>query len=99
MHKRWKPPIAASYMKCLVKDVNDNAPIFTDPQPVRLHVEINDVRSLAPNMYVGQVNVEDPDDGDNGRVTLKIAAPMDKYIFRQQYLRAAAFLYFVVNSF
>ncbi|VDK83623.1 unnamed protein product [Litomosoides sigmodontis] len=61
-----------------IADVNDNAPMFIDPQPVRLRVEISDVRSLVPNMYVGQVNVEDPDDGDNGRVTLRIAPPMDK---------------------
>lgn len=47
---------------------------------MRLRVEINDALNLIPNMYVGQVNVEDPDDGDNGRVELRIAPPMDKYV-------------------
>uniref|UniRef100_A0A0R3RTT8 Cadherin-related tumor suppressor n=1 Tax=Elaeophora elaphi TaxID=1147741 RepID=A0A0R3RTT8_9BILA len=61
-----------------IADINDNAPIFTDPQPVRLRVEISDVFTFTPNMYVGQMNVEDPDDGDNGRVALRIAPPMDK---------------------
>ncbi|KAL3982486.1 Cadherin domain family protein [Acanthocheilonema viteae] len=61
-----------------IADINDNAPIFIDPQPIRLRVEISDVLNLAPNTYVGQVNVKDPDDGNNGRVALKIAPPMDK---------------------
>uniref|UniRef100_A0A915PEH5 Cadherin domain-containing protein n=1 Tax=Setaria digitata TaxID=48799 RepID=A0A915PEH5_9BILA len=61
-----------------VVDVNDNAPTFTDPQPVRLRVKVSEVLQLAPNIYVGQVNVEDPDDGDNGRIQLRIAPPMDK---------------------
>ncbi|VDO37022.1 unnamed protein product [Onchocerca flexuosa] len=65
-------------MKCLVQDNNDNAPIFTDSQPMRLRIKINDVLKLAPNMYVGQVNVEDPDDGLNGQIKLRIAPPMDK---------------------
>lgn len=67
-------------MKYSVKDINDNAPIFTDPQPIRLRVEISNALDLAPNMYVGEVKVEDPDDGDNGRVALRIAPPMDKYV-------------------
>ncbi|CAG9538422.1 unnamed protein product [Cercopithifilaria johnstoni] len=61
-----------------IADINDNAPIFIDPQPVRLRVKISDVLNLSTNMYVGQVNVKDPDDGDNGRMALRIAPPMDK---------------------
>ncbi|VDK67732.1 unnamed protein product, partial [Onchocerca ochengi] len=61
-----------------IMDINDNAPVFTDPQPVRLRVKINDVLKLAPNMYVGQVNVEDPDDSVNGQIKLRIVPPMDK---------------------
>ncbi|MCP9265674.1 Cadherin domain protein [Dirofilaria immitis] len=61
-----------------ITDINDNAPIFTDSQPMRLRVKINDMLKLAPNMYVGKVNVEDPDDGDNGHMKLRIASPMDK---------------------
>ncbi|KAM3725570.1 Cadherin-99C [Dirofilaria immitis] len=61
-----------------ITDINDNAPIFTDSQPMRLRVKINDMLKLSPNMYVGKVNVEDPDDGDNGHMKLRIASPMDK---------------------
>lgn len=48
---------------------------------MRLRVVIDDVSKLMPNMYLGQVNVEDPDSGENGRIKLRIAPPMDKYVF------------------
>uniref|UniRef100_A0AAF5PHW1 Cadherin domain-containing protein n=1 Tax=Wuchereria bancrofti TaxID=6293 RepID=A0AAF5PHW1_WUCBA len=61
-----------------IADINDNAPIFTDPQPVRLRVNKSGTVNFAPNTYLGQVNVVDPDDGDNGRVRFRIAPPMNK---------------------
>ncbi|KAK6110797.1 Cadherin domain family protein [Brugia pahangi] len=71
-HLHW------TIVQVVIADINDNAPIFTDPQPVRLRVNKSGVVNFAPNTYLGQVNVEDPDDGDNGHVGLRIASPMNK---------------------
>lgn len=39
-------------------------------------------------MYVGQIDVKDYDNGENGRVELKIAPPMDKYVMpNERFLR------------
>uniref|UniRef100_A0A914DJN7 Cadherin domain-containing protein n=1 Tax=Acrobeloides nanus TaxID=290746 RepID=A0A914DJN7_9BILA len=61
-----------------VKDVNDNAPEFLDPQPIKLHLSIDDVNEFAPNLKVGRIKVRDLDADDNGRITLRIMPPMNR---------------------
>ncbi|VDM96852.1 unnamed protein product [Thelazia callipaeda] len=74
----WNQHLYWTIVQIAIVDVNDNAPIFVDSQPIRLRVRIDDIHQIIPNMYLGQVNVEDADDGDNGKVGLRIAPPMDK---------------------
>ncbi|CAO4375317.1 unnamed protein product [Caenorhabditis nigoni] len=61
-----------------VMDVNDNAPIFTDPQPIRLRLSIDDIEQLTANMIIGKIGVEDADADDNGRLELRIMPPHNK---------------------
>lgn len=61
-----------------VMDVNDNAPIFTDPQPIRLRLSIDDIEQLSGNMIIGKIGVEDADADDNGRLELRIMPPHNK---------------------
>ncbi|VDN57472.1 unnamed protein product [Dracunculus medinensis] len=65
-------------IQVVVVDINDNAPIFMDPQPIRIRVDFNTVENIASNMMIGHLNVKDPDVGNNGRVQFKISPPMDK---------------------
>ncbi|CAI2350542.1 unnamed protein product [Caenorhabditis sp. 36 PRJEB53466] len=61
-----------------VMDVNDNAPTFTDPQPIRLRLSIDDIEQLSANMIIGKIGVEDVDADDNGRLELRIMPPHNK---------------------
>ncbi|CDO41063.2 Cadherin domain-containing protein [Caenorhabditis elegans] len=61
-----------------VMDVNDNAPTFTDPQPIRLRLSIDDIEQLTGNMIIGRIGVEDADADDNGRLELRIMPPHNK---------------------
>ncbi|CAD6191320.1 unnamed protein product [Caenorhabditis auriculariae] len=61
-----------------VLDVNDHAPLFVGPQPIRLRLSIDDIEQLTPNMLIGKVMVEDADADDNGRVELRILPPHNK---------------------
>ena len=78
---RSKYPDQALYWTILqvaVTDVNDNAPEFLDPQPIKLHLSIDSFNELGPNMVVGRLRVRDLDADDNGRVTLRIVPPMNR---------------------
>uniref|UniRef100_A0A1I7TVF4 Cadherin domain-containing protein n=1 Tax=Caenorhabditis tropicalis TaxID=1561998 RepID=A0A1I7TVF4_9PELO len=63
-----------------VMDVNDNAPVFTDPQPIRLRLSIDDIEQLTANMIIGKIGVEDADSDDNGRLELRIMPPHNKLV-------------------
>uniref|UniRef100_A0AC34RR14 Cadherin domain-containing protein n=1 Tax=Panagrolaimus sp. JU765 TaxID=591449 RepID=A0AC34RR14_9BILA len=78
---RSKFPDQALYWTILqvaVTDANDNPPKFVDPQPIHLHLSIDDFNDFGPNMKVGKINVRDIDADDNGRVTLRIVPPMNR---------------------
>ncbi|CAJ0929158.1 unnamed protein product, partial [Mesorhabditis belari] len=61
-----------------VLDVNDNSPHFVGPQPFRLRLSIDELDELNPNILIGKISVEDPDENDNGRLALSIQPPMDR---------------------
>uniref|UniRef100_A0A6I8NIF0 Protocadherin alpha 5 n=2 Tax=Ornithorhynchus anatinus TaxID=9258 RepID=A0A6I8NIF0_ORNAN len=59
------PPLSSSgTVTILVADVNDNAPSFSRPQQELLVAENN-----SPGASLGRVLAQDPDLGDNGRVS------------------------------
>lgn len=62
----------------MVQDLNDNSPHFVGTQPIRLSKNIDDLAELSPNMAIGRVEVEDPDEGDNGRLELRVAPPLNR---------------------
>lgn len=72
-------------LQVAVTDVNDNAPEFVDPQPIVLHLSVDNINEFGPNMKVGRIAVRDLDADDNGRVTLRIVPPMNRlYTIDQQ---------------
>uniref|UniRef100_A0AC34F2T4 Cadherin domain-containing protein n=1 Tax=Panagrolaimus sp. ES5 TaxID=591445 RepID=A0AC34F2T4_9BILA len=65
-------------LQVAVTDVNDNAPEFLDPQPITLHMSVDDLNEFGPSMRVGTLRIRDLDADDNGRVTLRIVPPMNR---------------------
>uniref|UniRef100_A0A915B662 Cadherin domain-containing protein n=1 Tax=Parascaris univalens TaxID=6257 RepID=A0A915B662_PARUN len=61
-----------------VLDVNDNAPEFVDPKPIRLQTDLSRMKELKSDIIVGRITVRDPDSQDNGRIELRILPPMDR---------------------
>uniref|UniRef100_A0A9J2Q753 Cadherin domain-containing protein n=1 Tax=Ascaris lumbricoides TaxID=6252 RepID=A0A9J2Q753_ASCLU len=61
-----------------VLDVNDNAPEFVDPKPIRLQIDLSRMKELKSDMVIGRITVRDPDSQDNGRIELRILPPMDR---------------------
>uniref|UniRef100_A0A914I3I7 Cadherin domain-containing protein n=1 Tax=Globodera rostochiensis TaxID=31243 RepID=A0A914I3I7_GLORO len=69
-----------------VLDVNDNAPQFVGNPPIVLSVQLdksllNSSQSLLSqmNLLLGRVEVSDPDQGTNGKVTLSVMPPLDRF--------------------
>lgn len=66
----------------LVIDSNDNSPQFTDKRPIFIRLKLDNstsaIQLLKPNLFLGKINVHDVDEGENGRVSLKILPPMDR---------------------
>lgn len=61
-----------------MQDVNDNAPEFVDPKPIRLQIDLSRMKELKSDMVIGRITVRDPDSQDNGRIELRILPPMDR---------------------
>jgi hypothetical protein len=70
-------------LRVVVVDANDNAPEFTDRRPILVKTRLDGAASniakfAQPNLYLGKINVQDRDSGDNGRVSLRVLPPMDR---------------------
>lgn len=64
-----------------VADENDNAPQFLDPQPIFINAKLEDIARSGLNALLGRVLVKDLDKGNNGKITLKVMPPMNKWVF------------------
>ncbi|KAL3109629.1 hypothetical protein niasHT_018827 [Heterodera trifolii] len=68
-----------------VLDANDNAPHFAGSYPIRFNVQLdesplnNSTAVLSHmNMLLGRIEVNDADQGQNGKVTLNVMPPLDR---------------------
>lgn len=66
----------------ILQDENDNSPQFYGTQPIRVNVQVDDqlLMAGAENVFLARIHVDDADAEENGRLSLRILPPMDRYL-------------------